>query len=159
MSLSRNGSGIRSSCRATQASTGLGAVTRAGRAATHSCRTVALAFHARLPSMTSFRSRSLAFAGAADPTAGAPGRFATSLALVAQRKRLLADDVAIDSKVMLIPTGNDGFKPGVELNVRLPSIAEPAQAADLVRVAHQVCPCSNATRGDGVALADNGTQL
>ncbi len=86
--------------------------------------------------------------------------FASSLALVAQRKRLLADDVAIDSKVMLIPAGNGGFKLGVELNVRLPSIAESAQAADLVRVAHQVCPYSNATRGNiEVALTVNGTQL
>lgn len=35
----------------------------------------------------------------------------------------------------------------------------PAQAADLVRVAHQVCPYSKATRGNiEVTLTVNGTQ-
>ncbi|WP_433357415.1 organic hydroperoxide resistance protein [Microtetraspora malaysiensis] len=86
--------------------------------------------------------------------------FATSLALVSQRRHLRADDAAIDSKVMLIPAGNGGFKLGVELDIHLPSITDRAQAADLVQVAHQVCPYSNATRGNiEVALAVNGTQL
>ena len=86
--------------------------------------------------------------------------FATSLALVGRRRQLPADDVAIDSRVMLVPAGNGGFKLGVELDIRLPSITDPAQAADLVRMAHQVCPYSNATRGNiEVALAVNGTPL
>ncbi|MGI5489636.1 hypothetical protein [Microtetraspora malaysiensis] len=46
------------------------------------------------------------------------------------------------------------------LDIHLPSITDPAQAADLVQVAHQVCPYSNATRGNiEVVLAVNGTQL
>ncbi|GAA2397838.1 organic hydroperoxide resistance protein [Actinomadura vinacea] len=86
--------------------------------------------------------------------------FATSLVLVGQRKHLRADDSAIDSKVMLIPAGNGGFKLGVELEISLPSIADLTQATDLVRVAHQVCPYSNATRGNiEVALVVNGTKL
>ncbi|MGW5687123.1 organic hydroperoxide resistance protein [Nonomuraea sp. NPDC003754] len=86
--------------------------------------------------------------------------FAASLALVGQRKHLRADDAAIDSKVMLIPAGDGGFKLGVELEISLPSIADPTQAVDLVRVAHQVCPYSNATRGNiEVALVVNGTRL
>ncbi|MFD8564253.1 organic hydroperoxide resistance protein [Streptosporangium canum] len=86
--------------------------------------------------------------------------FAASLALVGQRKQLRADDAAIDAKVMLIPAGNGGFKLGVELEIGLPSIADATQACDLVRVAHQVCPYSNATRGNiDVALVVNGTRL
>ncbi|MEV0622683.1 organic hydroperoxide resistance protein [Nonomuraea sp. NPDC050404] len=86
--------------------------------------------------------------------------FAASLALVGQRRQLRADDAAIDAKVMLIPAGNGGFKLGVELEIGLPSIADAAQASDLVRVAHQVCPYSNATRGNiDVALVVNGTRL
>ncbi|MFI7058519.1 organic hydroperoxide resistance protein [Streptosporangium canum] len=86
--------------------------------------------------------------------------FAASLALVGQRKQLRADDAAIDAKVMLIPAGNGGFKLGVELEIGLPSIADATQAGDLVRVAHQVCPYSNATRGNiDVALVVNGTRL
>ncbi|WP_406313951.1 organic hydroperoxide resistance protein [Streptosporangium sp. NBC_01639] len=86
--------------------------------------------------------------------------FAASLAIVGQRKQLHADDAAIDAKVMLIPAGNGGFKLGVELEIELPSIADATQAGDLVRVAHQVCPYSNATRGNiDVALVVNGTRL
>ncbi|MFC5830693.1 organic hydroperoxide resistance protein [Nonomuraea insulae] len=86
--------------------------------------------------------------------------FAASLALVGQRRQLRADDAAIDAKVMLIPAGNGGFKLGVELEIGLPSIADAAQACDLVRVAHQVCPYSNATRGNiDVGLVVNGTRL
>ncbi|WP_326823420.1 organic hydroperoxide resistance protein [Streptosporangium sp. NBC_01756] len=86
--------------------------------------------------------------------------FAASLAIVGQRKQLRADDAAIDAKVMLIPAGNGGFKLGVELEIELPSIADATQASDLVRVAHQVCPYSNATRGNiDVALVVDGTRL
>ncbi|MCG5212683.1 organic hydroperoxide resistance protein [Streptosporangium sp. KLBMP 9127] len=86
--------------------------------------------------------------------------FAASLALVGQRRRLRADDVAIDAKVMLISAGTGGFKLGVELEIELPSIADATQASDLVLMTHQVCPYSNATRGNiDVALVVNGTRL
>jgi organic hydroperoxide reductase OsmC/OhrA len=46
---------------------------------------------------------------------------------------------------------------GVEFDVTLPSITDPAQAADLVRVAHQLCPYSKATRGNiDLRLTVNG---
>jgi lipoyl-dependent peroxiredoxin len=65
--------------------------------------------------------------------------------------------VAIDSKVMLLPTEERGFKLAVALDVTLPSVSDPAKAADLVRAAHKVCPYSNATRGNiEVALSANG---
>lgn len=83
--------------------------------------------------------------------------FASSIALVARRRRLPADDVAIDSAVMLVP-GGDGLALAAELTISLPSITE--EAADLVREAHHVCPYSNATRGNiEVTLVVNGTRL
>jgi len=45
----------------------------------------------------------------------------------------------------------------VELAVTLPSISDSAKAVELVRAAHQVCPYSNATRGNiDVVLTANG---
>ncbi|HXO06944.1 MAG TPA: organic hydroperoxide resistance protein [Solirubrobacteraceae bacterium] len=83
--------------------------------------------------------------------------FEGALGVVARRAKLEAGDVAIDSKVMLFPNGQGGFKLGVELDVSLPSVQDPAAAAELVRDAHQVCPYSNATRGNiDVALTANG---
>jgi osmotically inducible protein OsmC len=86
--------------------------------------------------------------------------FESALSTVARRKKLEADDVEVDSKVMLMPTDERGFKIGVELDVRLPSIEGADNAAELVRAAHKVCPYSNATRGNiDVQLTANGTPL
>ncbi|MER6951707.1 organic hydroperoxide resistance protein [Nonomuraea sp. NPDC000554] len=86
--------------------------------------------------------------------------FSTVLSMLGQRKGLDAGDAVVDSKVSLIPSGNGTFKLGVELDITLPSIGDTAQASDLVRNAHQVCPYSNATRGNiDVALVVNGAEL
>jgi Ohr subfamily peroxiredoxin len=86
--------------------------------------------------------------------------FEAALALVGQRKKLMAEDTRIDAKVMLIPIGNGQLKLGVELDVTLPSVPDAEQAADLVRAAHQVCPYSNATRGNiDVTLIVNGEPM
>jgi Ohr subfamily peroxiredoxin len=83
--------------------------------------------------------------------------FESALGVVARRRRLEAGDVAIDSNVMLLPTEDRGFKLAVELDVSLPSVDDPAQATELVREAHRVCPYSNATRGNiDVTLTANG---
>ncbi|WP_157570640.1 hypothetical protein [Microtetraspora malaysiensis] len=48
----------------------------------------------------------------------------------------------------------------MELSQTAQGFDDPAQAADLVQVAHQVCPSSNATRGNiEVVLVVNGIQL
>jgi organic hydroperoxide reductase OsmC/OhrA len=76
---------------------------------------------------------------------------------VARRRDEDASDVAIDSSVMLIAGEDRGFNIGVELDVSLPSIDDPAKAVELVRAAHKVCPYSNATRGNiEVRLTANG---
>jgi lipoyl-dependent peroxiredoxin len=83
--------------------------------------------------------------------------FEGALGVVARRSKQDAADVAIDSRVMLLATEERGFKIAVELDVRLPSVDDPAQAVELVRAADQVCPYSNATRGNiDVALTANG---
>jgi lipoyl-dependent peroxiredoxin len=83
--------------------------------------------------------------------------------LAAQRMKVPAEqvgDVAIDSKVSLIPAGDRALELGVELAVELPSVANPGQAAELVHFAHGICPYSNATRGNiDVALSVNGAAL
>ena len=58
---------------------------------------------------------------------------------------------------MLLPTKERGFKLAVALDVTLPSVDHADTAAELVRAAHQVCPYSNATRGNiDVSLTANG---
>ena len=77
--------------------------------------------------------------------------FESAVGAVALRQKVDAedvDDVEIDSKVMLLPTSERGFKLAVELDVTLPSISDRDLAVELVRAAHQVCPYSNATRGN-----------
>lgn len=91
---------------------------------------------------------------------GYAGCFATVLTMVAGRRELTADDVAIDSRVRLVPNADNTFALGAELDVQLPSVDDPEQAADLVRAAHQICPYSNAIRGNvDVTLVVNGTRL
>ncbi len=83
--------------------------------------------------------------------------FEGAIGTVARRTKDEAGDVAIDSKVMLLPTEERGFKLAVELAVSLPSIGDPDKAIELVRLAHRVCPYSNATRRNiDVTLTANG---
>src|SRR5271167_3881281 len=83
--------------------------------------------------------------------------FEGAIGAVARRAREETGELAIDSNVMLITTEDRGFTVAVELAVSLPSITDPAKAVDLVRAAHQVCPYSNATRGNiDVTLTANG---
>jgi Ohr subfamily peroxiredoxin len=83
--------------------------------------------------------------------------FESALGVVARRRKQEAGDVEIDSKVTLVPTEDRAFILAVELAVSLPSVADADEAAELVRAAHQVCPYSNATRGNiEVTLTANG---
>ncbi|HEY2768129.1 MAG TPA: organic hydroperoxide resistance protein [Solirubrobacteraceae bacterium] len=83
--------------------------------------------------------------------------FESALGVVARRRKLDAGDVAIDSKVMLLAGEDRRFELAVALDVTLPSVSDPAVAVELVRAAHEVCPYSNAVRGNiDVALLANG---
>ena len=91
---------------------------------------------------------------------GYAGCFESALGTVARRRRMDAGDVAIDSRVSLLPTADRAFKLAVALAVNLPSVPDPDAASELVRAAHEVCPYSNATRGSiDVALSVNGRAL
>ncbi len=86
--------------------------------------------------------------------------FEGALGVVARRAKVETGDAAIDSEVSLSPNGQGGFLLSVGLAVTLPSVADAAVAVDLVRAAHQVCPYSNATRGNiEVTLTANGTPV
>jgi lipoyl-dependent peroxiredoxin len=83
--------------------------------------------------------------------------FEGALGVVGRREHAEVGDVSIDSKVSLLPTEERGFKLEVELDVSLPQVEDPEQAVRIVAAAHQVCPYSNATRGNiDVKLTANG---
>ncbi|HEX2707133.1 MAG TPA: organic hydroperoxide resistance protein [Solirubrobacterales bacterium] len=85
--------------------------------------------------------------------------FEGALGVVAARQKAEAGDVQIDSKVSLITTEERGYGIAAELHVVLPSVAD-ALAVELVRAAHEVCPYSNATRGNvEVTLTANGAPV
>jgi Ohr subfamily peroxiredoxin len=83
--------------------------------------------------------------------------FEGAIGVAGRRERAEVGDVSIDSKVTLTPNESRGFQLGVELDVTLPQVEDPEVAARIVESAHQVCPYSNATRGNiDVKLTANG---
>ena len=74
-----------------------------------------------------------------------------------RRERAEVGDVSIDSKVSLITTEDRGFNIAVELDVTLPQVQDAEEAKKIVAAAHEICPYSNATRGNvEVTLTANG---
>jgi Ohr subfamily peroxiredoxin len=83
--------------------------------------------------------------------------FEGAIGVVGRRARAEVGDVSIDSKVSLHPLENGGFGLSASLDVTLPQVSDPEVARQIVRDAHQVCPYSNATRGNiEVTLTANG---
>jgi osmotically inducible protein OsmC len=74
--------------------------------------------------------------------------FESAIAGVARRQHVEAGEVSIESAISLLPTGDGGFKLAASLNVSIPSVSDREVASELIRAAHQVCPYSNATRGN-----------
>jgi lipoyl-dependent peroxiredoxin len=86
--------------------------------------------------------------------------FEGALGVIGRREKQEVGDVSIDSKVSLITTEDRGFNVAVELDVTLPQVADAEQAKAIVAAAHQVCPYSNATRGNiDVKLTANGEDV
>jgi len=82
--------------------------------------------------------------------AGYAACFIGALRVVAGKRHIrIPEDVAIDSAVSFGPLSGEaeGFGIAVAMTIHLPGI-EIATAEELVRRAHQVCPYSNATRGN-----------
>lgn len=85
--------------------------------------------------------------------------FGTTLEMVAQQKDLKADDLVIDSAVSLVSTDDERFNLAVEMQIHLPWLTDD-EAVALAKATHQVCPYSNATRGNtDVVLIVNGVRL
>jgi lipoyl-dependent peroxiredoxin len=84
--------------------------------------------------------------------------FEGALGTVARREKAVLGDVSIESSVGLSSNpATKGFDLSVSLDVTLPGVADPEQATAIVAAAHQVCPYSNATRGNvEVTLTANG---
>jgi osmotically inducible protein OsmC len=74
--------------------------------------------------------------------------FESALAGVARRQRVDVGEVSIESAISLLPTGEGGFTLAASLNVSIPGVSDRDSAVALVRAAHEVCPYSNATRGN-----------
>jgi Ohr subfamily peroxiredoxin len=86
--------------------------------------------------------------------------FEGALGVVARRERVDLGDVSIFSQVSLIAGNDRRFTVSVSLDVSLPQVQDAAEAARIVEAAHQVCPYSNATRGNiEVTLTANGRAL
>jgi osmotically inducible protein OsmC len=86
--------------------------------------------------------------------------FEGALGVVGRRERAEVGDVTILSRVSLVTTEERGFNVAVELDVRLPQVSDPEQAVRIVAAAHEVCPYSNATRGNiDVRLTANGQEV
>ncbi len=83
--------------------------------------------------------------------------FEGALGVVGRREHADLGEVSIDSEVRLVTTEDRGFTVAVGLAVSLPGISDPERAVSLVTAAHEVCPYSNATRGNiEVTLTANG---
>jgi osmotically inducible protein OsmC len=73
--------------------------------------------------------------------------FQSALMTVARRQHVDASQSTINSKVGIGPNGEGGFSLEVELHVSIPGV-DKATGEKLVELAHEVCPYSNATRGN-----------
>jgi len=89
--------------------------------------------------------------GATNPeqlfAAGYAACFHSALQLVAGQAKADITDSEVVADVSIGPNDAGGFGLAVQLEISLPAV-ERAQAEELVEQAHQVCPYSNATRGN-----------
>ncbi|GGX32964.1 organic hydroperoxide resistance protein [Undibacterium squillarum] len=67
--------------------------------------------------------------------------------VAAAAKKALPADVSVNGLVGIGPNGKGGFGITVTLNISLPGM-DRADAEALIHKAHEVCPYSNATRGN-----------
>ncbi|MGW0913160.1 organic hydroperoxide resistance protein [Streptomyces sp. NPDC002784] len=79
--------------------------------------------------------------------AGYAACFASALGLVGRRAKVDVADAAVTGEVGIGKQG-EGFGLKVTLRVELPDTVDEETGRKLVEQAHQVCPYSNATRGN-----------
>jgi len=79
--------------------------------------------------------------------AGYAACFHSALQMVARQDKANVADSAVGAQVGIGQLDGGGFGLAVTLEISLPHLP-PAQAQELTEKAHQVCPYSNATRGN-----------
>jgi len=79
--------------------------------------------------------------------AGYAACFHSAIKLVARKQKITLTDSAITVDVGIGPNDHGGYGLTVAIEAELPSLDE-ATAQSLIEAAHQVCPYSNATRGN-----------
>ncbi|WP_432164761.1 organic hydroperoxide resistance protein [Streptomyces sp. bgisy031] len=79
--------------------------------------------------------------------AGYSACFASALGLVGRAAKVDISDAAVTAEVGIGKQG-EGFGLAVTLRVELPEAVDAETGRKLVEQAHQVCPYSNATRGN-----------
>jgi Ohr subfamily peroxiredoxin len=80
--------------------------------------------------------------------AGYAACFTSALQLVGARQKLDVTDAAATAEVSLSPNSSGGFGLAVVMRVELPDHISEAEGKELLEATHQVCPYSNATRGN-----------
>ncbi|WP_309071993.1 organic hydroperoxide resistance protein [Arthrobacter sp.] len=73
--------------------------------------------------------------------------FHSALKMVANRSKVTIGETAVTAEVSLNPVNGGAFELGVVLRVEIGGVDQEA-ADKLIEQAHQVCPYSNATRGN-----------
>ena len=79
--------------------------------------------------------------------AGYAACFHSALKVVASRQKFTLADTAVTVDVGIGPNGRGGFGLTATIEAELPSV-DADKARELLEQAHQVCPYSNATRGN-----------
>lgn len=79
--------------------------------------------------------------------AGYAACFHSALQLVARQWKIPVEGSSVGARVSIDPTEAGGFSLAVELEVVVPEL-DHETAQSLADAAHQVCPYSNATRGN-----------
>lgn len=79
--------------------------------------------------------------------AGYSACFHSALQAVARTQKVSIADSSVGARVQIGPNGQGGFDLAVQLEVVIPGLP-PEQAQALADAAEQVCPYSNATRGN-----------
>jgi osmotically inducible protein OsmC len=97
--------------------------------------------------------------GATNPeqlfAAGYAACFQSALSLVGRRQGVDTSDSLVDADVSIGTVQGGGYGLAVTLRVTIPGV-NPEQVRSLAEAAHQVCPYSNATRGNIDVTLDAG---
>jgi Ohr subfamily peroxiredoxin len=79
--------------------------------------------------------------------AGYAACFDSALNLVIKKSKIKTGETSVNAKISIGQIENGGFGLAAELAINIPEVSLE-QAQELAEQAHQVCPYSNATRGN-----------